>query len=285
MSTSSNTYKSYATDLRQFFQSLEIFSQKKQKSDFNNKELAALHFALNQWAHLKLSTRNRKHACVKSFLKWLYANKHINDPLDQHVICPKVPKKTPHFLSLDEVIALLAHLEKEVSLANDNEALLKSKRNHSLIMTIYAGALRVSEACQLKWKDLSSKAGHIKVIGKGDKERLVVLPQKVIRSINQLEHVSDYVFSLTHKQLNPRTAYEIIRTAGFKTGLNNPLNPHALRHSLATHLLSDGMNLRTLQKFLGHKSLTATEKYTHLGIDQLASTMNAAHPLAKKDLP
>ena len=93
---------------------------------------------------------------------------------------------------------------------------------------------------------------------------------------------NEYVFGET--ALNPRTAYEMIRQSGARAGLLQPLHPHALRHSFATHLLSSGANLRTLQELLGHESLTATEKYTHLGIDQLARTMERVHPLGNNKL-
>ncbi|MNT36365.1 Tyrosine recombinase XerD [compost metagenome] len=92
----------------------------------------------------------------------------------------------------------------------------------------------------------------------------------------------DGAFVFGNEALNPRTAYEIIRQSGLRAGLLQPLHPHALRHSFATHLLSSGANLRTLQELLGHESLQATEKYTHLGIDQLARTMENIHPLGSK---
>ena len=90
---------------------------------------------------------------------------------------------------------------------------------------------------------------------------------------------TDYAFG--EHELNTRTAYEMIRGLGKKVGLMNPLHPHALRHSFATHLLASGANLRTLQTLLGHDSLQATEKYTHLNVDQLARLIEQTHPLAK----
>ncbi|HWU44604.1 MAG TPA: tyrosine-type recombinase/integrase, partial [Bdellovibrio sp.] len=89
----------------------------------------------------------------------------------------------------------------------------------------------------------------------------------------------EFVFG--EEALSQRRAYEMVRQSGVRAGLLKPLHPHALRHSFATHLLSSGANLRTLQELLGHESLQATEKYTHLGIDQLARTMEQLHPLGK----
>ena len=91
---------------------------------------------------------------------------------------------------------------------------------------------------------------------------------------------SKYVFG--QKAIDTRTAYEIVRQSGARAGLLKPLHPHALRHSFATHLLSNGTDLRILQELLGHESLTATQKYLHLSLDKLARTMEANHPLGDK---
>jgi len=282
-SISSNTYKSYAIDLKQFISSLSQFDQEdRNPSNYKDKNLAALHFALSSWSHHKAATRNRKHACVKSFLKWMHDQGHLPDPLDQHVICPKRPQKTPHFLSVDEVLSLLRYLKEQINKPGTPSEQFIQHRNYLLVLTLYSGALRVSEACELKWKNYSQSQAQIRVIGKGGKERIVSLPEKVNLELSVLERVSDYIFSHNQKALNPRSAYEIVRSSGAKCGLLKPLNPHALRHSLATHLLTGGMNLRTLQTLLGHKSLAATEKYTHLSVDKLGEVLRQAHPLEKK---
>ncbi len=279
-SISSNTYKSYATDLRQFLNSLNSFNESHKKiTNYKDINLSALHFALSRWSKLKPSSRNRKHACIKSFLKWMYTEGHLNDPLDHHVICPKRPNKTPNFLSVDEVISLLRYLKSEIKNINTHKNQYQTQRDYLLILLLYSGALRVSEACHLKWKDFNSRQCQVLVLGKGNQERIVSLPNNVSFELNQLERLGPYIFSNTLKPLNPRTAYKIVRNSGAACGLTQPLNPHALRHSLATHLLSGGMNLRTLQTLLGHKSLTATEKYTHLSLDQLSEVMRKSHPL------
>lgn len=282
-SISSNTYKSYATDLKQFLGFLNNFNEDHKKfSNYKDKNLAALHFALGNWSHLKATTRNRKHACVKSFLKWMYEEKHLKAPIDHHVICPKRPQKTPHFLSVDEVMSLLRYLKEQTQATGTADEQFKRKRNHLLVLLLYSGALRVSEACELKWKNYFKSQSQIRVIGKGGNERIVSLPEKVNAEFSKIEKLSEYIFSINEKALNPRTAYEIVRTSGAACGLIRPLSPHALRHSLATHLLTGGMNLRTLQSLLGHKSLTATQKYTHLSVDKLGEVLKNSHPLSKK---
>ncbi|MNL38041.1 Tyrosine recombinase XerD [compost metagenome] len=195
----------------------------------------------------------------------------LEKDLSIQVICPKVPKKLPHFLSVDEALAVLKSFDEA------KESLLKEK---TLFLLLYGGGLRVSEACELQWSQVQMSQRVLRVIGKGSKERVVSLPPLAMDALKEWQKqtpFAKYVFG--EKALNSRTAYEMVRQSGIRAGLLKPLHPHALRHSFATHLLTSGANLRTLQELLGHESLTATEKYTHLGIDQLARTMEKLHPL------
>ena len=267
-SSSSHTIKAYALDLSQVFKS-DINSY---KSDLNEAEIMdAVRKAFNTWASLSLATRNRKAATLKSFFSWSFQEGVLEKDLSLSVTCPKVPKKIPHFISVDEALAVIHSLE--------NEQLLKDK---TLFLLLYGGGLRISEACNLKWSHINISQRTLRILGKGKKERLVTIPSLTISALQDLQkqsQISDYVFG--DKPLNQRGAYEIIRKAGVRAQLLKPLHPHALRHSFATHLLSSGANLRILQELLGHESLQTTEKYTHLGIDHLARTMDQLHPLGK----
>lgn len=234
--------------------------------------LDRLRVALQQWASLSLASRNRKIATLKSFLSWAYDEKLTAKDLSERVTCPKVPRKLPHYLSVDEVTSLMKSLERDAS----------PQGAHARVLTLllYGGGLRVSEACNLKWKDVDLDRRLARVTGKGSKERLVPFPERTAEAMRALGRRGDYVFGIG--PLATRKAYDWIRAAGEKAGLHHRLHPHALRHSFATHLLGGGANLRTLQELLGHESLRATERYTHLGIDQLARTMEAHHPLGAK---
>ena len=235
--------------------------------------------AQHRWAPLAPSSRNRKVATLKSFFSWLYQEKYLSIDLSYRLKTPKIPQRLPHFISVDEVTAVLTTFP--------NEMTLKEHRKRSLFLLLYGGGLRVSEACRLPWTALSSK--HLRILGKGQKERLVPFPRLAFVALNELRKHSDQrnEFIFGDHPLSPRVAYEWIRQMGHEAGLINSLHPHALRHSFATHLLSGGANLRTLQELLGHQSLRATEKYTHLSIDQLARTMEKTHPLGvqKKKVP
>lgn len=231
--------------------------------------------SLTQWGRLSPASRNRKIATLKSFFNWLYAERIIDKNYAGQLVCPKVPKKIPHFISVDEVISVLQFLNQ-----SQNE---EAQNQKTLFNLLYGGGLRISEACNLRWKDVRLDERKILILGKGQKERLIVIPEacnEVLKAQKARNKNSEYVFG--DQPLNSRKGYDYIRSLGRKVGLMNPLHPHSLRHSFATHMLASGTNLRTLQTMLGHESLQATEKYTHLNIDTLARIVEVRHPLSKK---
>jgi site-specific recombinase XerD len=234
--------------------------------------------ALTEWSALSPASRNRKSACLKSFLHWLYQEGHIDRDLSDQIYSPKVPVRLPHFISLDEALAVLKAVEDEVEKAKNDKSKKTAVQKRALILLLYGGGLRVSEACNLKWTDLQRNKNVIRILGKGSKERLVAVPKAVMIAIGALPRKTEFLFG--QNPLNTRIAYSLVREAGQRAQLIKPLHPHALRHSFATHLLASGANLRTLQELLGHSSLAATQKYTHMSIDQLARTMEKHHPLA-----
>ena len=287
-SSSTETLRAYRLDLKQAFlqKNMNVFDFKmtiKQHSDLW--DLARP--ALSGWGNLSLASRNRKIATLKSFFNWLFKEQLTAKNYAEQLICPKVPKKIPHFLSLDEVIAVLHFYSEEQnqkteSTFKNKTELLKSK---TLFLLLYGGGLRISEACQMQWKHIQFDERRILVKGKGNKERYCVVPEYTITTLKKLkadQQKTEFVFG--DQPLNTRVGYEMIRSIGKKVGLMNPLHPHALRHSFATHLLASGANLRTLQTLLGHDSLQATEKYTHLNVDHLARLIEQTHPLAKVKL-
>lgn len=270
-SSSPLTLKAYSKDLEQAFGSGDQAGAPPKVSEGELLNLARE--ALNGWAQLSLSSRNRKTATLKSFFGWAYQEELTERDLSTLIICPKVPKKLPHFLSVDEALAVLHSYTRE----EDSHNKLRDK---ALFLVLYGGGLRVSEACNLKWTDVHFSTRSLRLKGKGGKERLVILPSLAIEVLQKLRKDSGEEFVFGDEALSPRVAYEWVRQRGAKAQLMKPLHPHALRHSFATHLLSSGANLRTLQELLGHESLQATEKYTHLGVDQLARTLETHHPLS-----
>jgi len=229
--------------------------------------------ALTRWSSLAPASRNRKAATLKSFLGWLYEEGAIERDLALQIHAPKVPHRLPHHISVDEALALLRYLETQ----NNISALL-------VVLLLYGAGLRVSEVCNLKWSQVAADGRTLRVVGKGGKERITALPPKgakVLLEVRAQNKHSELVFGNAGAGgLTTRKAYDIVRDSGARAGLLQALHPHALRHSFATHLLSSGANLRTLQELLGHSTLQATQRYTHLGIDQLARTLEDFHPLS-----
>lgn len=236
--------------------------------------------AMRRWAALAPASRNRKASTLKSLLGWLHEEKLINRDLRPLIHSPKVPHRLPHFISVDEMLSVLLDLRNRVAQALTEDEKFISQRNFVLFLLLYGAGLRISEACTLTWTQLASNARTLRIRGKGNQERMVGLPTVVSEELKKFQHFSNEKYVFGKKPLSTRTAYEIIKFAGVRAGLLKPLHPHALRHSFATHLLSSGANLRTLQELLGHRTLQATQRYTHLGIDQLARTLEKHHPLA-----
>lgn len=270
------TLKAYKTDLYQAYSGCPQFNQASSHPISSGHEIwLVTRPILNKWGELSLSSRNRKIATLKSFFNWLFQENHITKNYSHQLVCPKRPKKIPHFLSVDEVASILNYYSKA-------EKTEREQKELTLFLLLYGGGLRISEGCSLKWKDINLDERRLLIHGKGNKERVISLPQFCIDYLKKFQAAQtkhEYIFG--DAPLNPRTGYDLIKTCGAKGNLLNPLHPHALRHSFATHLLASGANLRTLQKILGHESLQATEKYTHLNIDSLARTVEAKHPLSK----
>ena len=264
------TLKAYKKDLEQAFTEPTVNS---------NELLQISRKAQSQWSGLSHSSRNRKTATLKSFLGWLYETKKIEKPLGELLIGPKVPKKIPDFISVDEVLSVISYFENKKT--NETKNQLQNLKELSLFLLLYGAGLRISEACGLKWNDFNLQSRSLRIKGKGDKERIVILPQFCADKLTEYRKQCSTVYVFGEAALNSRTGYEWIRQLGKKCNLMHSLHPHSLRHSFATHMLASGANLRTLQKLLGHESLQATEKYTHLNVDQLARTLERNHPLSK----
>lgn len=295
---SSHTSKSYANDLGQFLGPLGVskilYSSSTRGDSFQIDWKEPTHRALlkkplreqvgeligpahGAWAPLSPASRNRKTASVRGFLKWLVQKELLDEDFSSRLVSPKIPRKLPHFISGDEAIALLKNMK--------SVAVKSAERRQDLVLALllYGGGLRVSEACALKWKDLIEGARSLRITnGKGGKQRVIALPELAWKELSQLPRVGAFVLGNGDSALSTRKAYEIIRQAGRDCGLTMPLHPHALRHSYATHLLSSGADLRVIQELLGHTSLAATQKYTHLSLGHLAESLEKHHPLSTR---
>ncbi len=286
---SAHSIRAYALDLLQLFQlshkcSLhgpKLDKTEKYRWEFTLNQIKSITYidlqallknSLQNWPHLDPKSRKRKISSLRSFLNWLKSEEQI----DLEIVLPTDrghQRKLPHYISVDECMSVVSHLR-----ALESSDKLSHHQQRLLFYLLYGCGLRVSEACQIRWEDIDLSQRTIRILGKRDKERMAVLPLPVAQMLQKRNGGSSYIWG--PNSLPTRTAYDRIKQLGQSVGLMQPLHPHALRHSFATHLLNGGTDLRVLQQLLGHQSLSATELYTHLDIDQLAASMERFHPLS-----
>ena len=243
-------------------------------------------FALNLGKQdLDASSQARILSTVRVFYRWLFETKRISSNPTSSLRNPKLSQKLPDFLTESEVIDILS-----VKCGNDFVAI----RLNCILEFLYATGLRVSELTGLDLQDILTEQRVLRVLGKGNKERLVPFHERAASILEA--YLSKRRLFLLEKNLNSTPALFINQRGGRLTPTSvrnflakviedvagcNHVSPHAFRHSFATHLLSRGMDLRVIQELLGHSSLSTTQRYTHLDLEQLARTYEKAHPRAR----
>lgn len=221
---------------------------------------------------------------IKGFYKFCLLENIVQTDPSALLETPKLKRKLPDFLSFEEIEKIVA----QIDLSKPEGA-----RNKAMLETLYSCGLRVSELINLKISCLYLDVGFIRVIGKGDKERLVPIGTDAIKYIqlykeNTRVHqpvangFNDVLFLNNRgKKLSRVMVFLIIKSLAQKAGITKKISPHTFRHSFATHLVEGGADLRAVQEMLGHESITTTEIYTHLDKDFLRSTLHQFHPAFK----
>jgi integrase/recombinase XerC len=250
--------------------------------------------------HLQKSSIARKLSSLRSFFKFCAREGLVRDNPARLVATPKLPKRVPAVLSAEEINAFLDRLATAElpparrSSQADLEARLLLPRDRAILELLYASGLRVSELTGLNVADIDRKEQMLRVLGKGNKERIIPYGSKAEQALQEYWPVrskllhkggrhaqAEAVFLNTQGgRLTPRSVARILKKYIRLTNLNWDLHPHSLRHAFATHLLSDGADLRAIQELLGHSSLSTTQRYTHATIRQLMEVYDKAHPRA-----
>lgn len=277
---SRNTFCAYRTDILQFSQFLE----KKQIFfvDCSLKELKEfLHLLKNE--NISATSMARKISTLKQF--YHFANQRWNnDNLAEQLTFPKIEKKLPHYLSEQDVEKLLAGSQQDTSPIG--------MRNRVMLYLLYVTGLRITELTQLLTSSILWDSGFLKVEGKGGKQRMVPLPEAMRTSLKEylkkyhstLSHSrkTDYLFPIlyagTIRPITRQAFWGILKQLCAKAGLPKSISPHQLRHSLATHLLKRGADLRSLQMLLGHENLSTVQIYTHVETSHLRKIYDKKHP-------
>lgn len=283
-SLSINSIEAYTDDVLKLKQFIEISHSdiSPLAIDYN-----ILQFFLSFLGELGLSNYSQARIIsgVKAFYKYLlYENMIENDPTEL-LEAPKIGRKLPDVLSFDEI---------EIILKSFDLSKPENYRNKTIIEILYSSGLRVSELVELKLSNLLIDIGFMKIVGKGNKERLVPIGSEAI------EYLNNYITLYRGKEVEIKKEWEnhvfinrrgeslsrvmiflMIKKAVKQAGINKVVSPHTFRHSFATHLIENGADLRAVQEMLGHESITTTEIYTHLDREFLKKVLNTYHPRAK----
>ncbi len=275
---SENTIISYREDLESYAvfldkNKIDVLS-KTTRNDITN-------FMLSQRDRgLSANSVARHLAAIRMFYRFLARERIIKNDPTVLVDSPKLWKKIPDTLSLNEVDALLSA---------PNLRSIQGIRDRAILETLYATGMRVSEVAHLRVSDLNMEVGFVRCFGKGRKERIVPLGAKAIVSIKRYLGVSrpkllgvknsDSLFlSRLGKKISRQSLWKIIKRYAKEAGIKKSIKPHLLRHSFATHLLERGADLRSVQEMLGHANISTTQIYTHVNKDRLKSIHKMFHP-------
>lgn len=223
------------------------------------------------------ATMARRIAAVRSFFRWLQRTGAVEHDPAARLVAPKVPRKTPRFLDVDEAAAVVEQPTQQGWYRLRNQALLE---------LIYGGGLRVGEAADLDLDAVDLDARVVRVLGKGAKERVVPFGPPAADALGRWRDsrgdAPGALFLNRHGgRLSARSMWRIVRDAGAANGVPGT-HPHALRHSCATHMLGSGADLRGIQEQLGHASLSTTQRYTHVDAAHLLRVYRGAHPRARQ---
>ena len=237
-------------------------------------------------AHLGMtaSSQSRMISGIRSFYKYCVAEQILNQDPTQLIDIPRLKRALPEVLSYDEIEAMIQQIDHSKP---------EGQRNRAIIETMYSCGLRVSETVNLAFSWLYLDVGFIRVIGKGNKERLIPIGSEATSYIKlYLDHTrhtipvkkgyEDIIFlNKRGTSLSRVMIFMVIKDLAKKAGITKNISPHTLRHSFATHLVEGGADLRAVQEMLGHESITTTEIYTHLDREYLRETLIRFHPAYK----
>ncbi len=277
---SRNTLEAYARDLRDYLNALEAAGLAEAdaiRAQDVEAHLMALH------AHgLTQRSMARHLAAIRGFHLFLLRERHAKVDPTENVETPRVHRKLPVFLTLEEVEQLLAA---------PDPATPAGQRDRAILEVLYASGLRVSELCALTTQDVNLRDGLLIARGKGNKERIVPLGDLAIEALGawieggraqsaKAERSTAIFLGPRGTPLTRQAIWKIIRKCALVAGISKPLSPHKLRHSFATHLLERGADLRAVQSMLGHADISTTQIYTHVDRTQVRRAYDRAHPRA-----
>jgi integrase/recombinase XerC len=275
---SNNTIRSYRTDLAQLLEFLGSSPLKASHEDLRG-FLASRHKELNP------RSTGRKLAAIRAFYRFAKRRGWVKASPAARIRSIQVPKKLPKVLDVDEMTALLKAPDSNTPLG---------LRDRALLELLYASGMRVSELTGLDLNDLDLNERVVRVLGKGGKERLVPFGKRARKALHEYFPAREGLLARSKRpapdavflnrfggRLSDRSVRRLLDRAILRAGVLYSVSPHALRHSFATHLLSGGADLRSIQELLGHSSLSTTQGYTNVDMKHIMEVYDSAHPRAQ----
>lgn len=281
-SFSDNSVQAYVRDTEKLAEYIELAAINVSPVDTKEAHLLAFLKYLSELG-LTAHSQARILSGIRAFYKYLLLENEITEDPTELIESPRLPRKLPDVLSYAEIEQMLSAIDHSTA---------EGTRNRAIIEVLYSSGLRVSELIGLQITFCYFDIGFIRILGKGDKVRLVPIGKEAIKYTElYLEHVrselpvkkdSEDIVFLNRRggQLSRVMIFLIIKDVAEKAGINKKVSPHTFRHSFATHLIEGGASLRAVQEMLGHESITTTEIYTHLDRDYLRQIITEFHPRA-----
>lgn len=279
-SLSGNSVEAYVRDIQKLSQFVEIRHAGLRPEEITYKQLQAFLKYLNELG-MSAHSQARILSGVKGFYKYLVFEERLDKDPTALLEGPRLGRRLPDTLDYPEIVRLL----EAIDLSSPEGA-----RNRAMLEVLYSSGLRVSELVELKRAHVYFDLGFLRVIGKGNKERLVPIGKDAMKYLKiYLEEVRVHVpvqkgfeghvfLNKAGRKISRVSIFLIIKALAEKIGLKKSISPHTFRHSFATHLIEGGADLRAVQEMLGHESITTTEIYTHLDRDYLRQVIQEFHP-------
>ncbi len=279
-SLSKHSIDAYLNDVDKLQQYFLCIDKKLILTEITLKDLRDFVNWLNEMG-MMANTQARVISGIKSFFGYLRQENIISDDPSGLLEAPKLSRKLPDTLSIHEINQLIEAID-----ASKPEGM----RNKAILELLYGCGLRVSELTELRISNIFAESEFIKVLGKGDKERLVPIGSVALKlleiyvsqvrvHLNIKKGHEDFIFlNRNGSHLSRISVFNLIKNLALKIGIQKSISPHTFRHSFATHLIEGGADLRAVQEMLGHASITTTEIYTHLDSDYLRSVITQFHP-------
>lgn len=277
---SPQTVIAYMQDVNRLCTFLERDHTHTQPPDITTQHLRAF-LAYLHTTGMRATSQARILSALRSFFKFLLLEEYVTEDPTALVANPKTSRKLPTTLEVHEIEALLMAID---------HAKPMGMRNRAILETLYSAGLRVSELIALKRSHLYAEEGFLRILGKGNKERLVPIGTAALKYIHlymrEVRHhlpyqkdFADHLFlNRRGKRLTRHMIFLIVKELAQKVGINKSIGPHTFRHAFATHLIEGGADLRAVQEMLGHESITTTEIYTHLDQHYLKQVIQEFHP-------